>query len=207
MSIKPFLVAVFCLCIAGTCLGQDADNEPDAKQGSSVPVKKNSHVLAFSPMQFTENGVGFSFSYEKAIDKEGVVAFNIPIISTFNLSRSYYEEARNKQDPMFYCSPGLKFYPTGTYGKTRYAIGPALVVGAGEISDSYYYNYKSDQVRTFSKFMLGIMVANSLNINPSEHIYLGLDLGLGFTYINMWDGVSQGIEPIVQGGFKIGYRF
>ena len=58
-----------------------------------------------------------------------------------------------------------------------------------------------------SHFLVGMMVNNSLNVNPSEHLYIGLELGLGFTYIDKVNDIKQGANPLVQGAFKVGYRF
>ena len=181
---------------------------------ASPRLKMGNQILAISPMQFTENGVGFSFSYEKGIDKDGIIAYNLPIISTFNLSNN--ADNGGHQDAMFYLSPGIKFYPTGSYGKVKYAIGPSLVLGAGEKTTGYTDQHYDTTTRSYtytttsttrSKFLLGIMVDNSINLNPTPHFYLGLNFGFGFTYINTLNGANQGVNGIVQGGFKIGYRF
>ena len=171
-------------------------------------------LIAIAPIQFTENGVGLAVNFEKAIDKDGIISYNLPAIATFNLNNS--SDNGQKQDPMFYFSPGIKFYPTGMFGKTKFAIGPSLVIGAGEKTTSQNYSTYDpvhstytyyNSLTTRSKFILGIMVSNSLNINPTPHFYLGLDFGFGITYINKLDGANQGLNGIVQGGFKLGYRF
>ena len=113
---------------------------------------------------------------------------------------------------MYYIMPGLKFYPTTGYGTVRYAIGPSAVIGSGTKTYSYttydpinggYTNYSSDQTH----FVFGLIVNNSLNINPTPHLYIGGELGLGFTYIDRIGGVGQGVNVLAQGNFKIGYRF
>lgn len=179
-------------------------------------IKLGSRVLAAAPIQFTENGVGFSVGYEKALDRAGIIAFTLPVIATFNLNNQSEDVANKHQDAMFYFAPGLKFYPTGGYGRTKYAVGPSLVIGAGEKTTGGEYSYYSGYggyhtgftpYETSSKFILGILVNNSLNINPAPHLYLGMDFGFGFTYINQVGGVNQGITGMVQGGFKMGYRY
>ncbi len=179
-----------------------------------MALKNN--LICISPFQFTENGVGFSFNYEGGIDKEGAITYNFPIIATFNLNnhQDYYGNNINSssQDPMVYFSPGLKFYPTSCYGRVKYAIGPSLVVGAGQHTTySDFYNQTTQSYSysetTQTKFILGIILTNSLNVNATKHFYFGADLGLGFTYINRLGGVNQGITGIVQGGFRVGYRF
>ncbi len=224
MNKKSIVAAFVGLLLAGSVSAQDNSKHNDndeTNMPSGMHDVNNSttihglslhpSVWAISPMQFTENGVGLSLSYEKAIDKAGIIAYNIPVIATFNLANTNNYGQSSHQDAMFYVSPGLKFYPTGCFGKSKYAIGPTLVIGGGQkttYNDVYdpYNNYYGNTYTTHSKFILGIMISNSLNINPTEHFYLGLDFGFGFTYIHQWDGVNQGMTGLVQGGFKIGYR-
>lgn len=184
-------------------------------QYRSADMKLADNILAIAPIQFTENGVGVALSYEKTIDKAGIIAYSLPVIATFNLNGQTEAHDGKHQDAMFYFSPGLKFYPTGSRGRTKYAIGPSLVIGAGEKTTGGAYHYWSgysylsgfNPYETHSKFMLGILVNNSLNINPSPRMYIGMDFGFGFTYINQLGGANQGITGMVQAGFKIGYRF
>lgn len=190
--------------------GRYARNRNEVRMRGNETVRLGSSIYSISPIQFTENGFGVAVSYEKAIDKTGIVSFILPVMATFNLNNHEETIYDKHQDAMFYFSPGLKFYPTSMFGKVKYAIGPSLVVGAGEKTrgGEYYYGYNPsyDPYYTQTKFMLGILVNNSLNFNPSEHLYMGMDLGFGFTYINRLGGINQGISGMVQGGFKIGYR-
>lgn len=205
---KKVLLACCSLLIAG---GSFAQTQEEGQPVAS-PVRHSSteSILSVAPIQFTENGVGLSFSYEKWIDNAGIISYNLPVIATFNLNSS--TNLGDHQDAMFYIAPGLKFYPTSSHGTLKYAIGPSLVIGAGEKTKDYgYYDNTTYQhvydYKTQSKFMLGVMVSNSLNINPTAHFYLGLDFGFGFTYINRVGGSNDGLTGIVQSGFKIGYRF
>ena len=190
----------------------------ETKGGNEEPsgskVSYGPNVLALSPMEFSENGLGIALSYERAIDEKGVIAFYMPAVLTFNLNSNHYDYAtgntvNGNQDAMFYAMPGVKLYPTGSFGTVRYAVGPSLVIGDGQKS-STDYSYLSGNpaiYRTQSHFVLGIMVNNSLNINPSPRIYLGLELGMGFTYMNQIGGINQNTMFLAQGGFRIGYRF
>jgi hypothetical protein len=110
---------------------------------------------------------------------------------------------------MFYLMPGIKIYPTGGFGKVKYAIGPSLVVAdgtkTGEIYDPYYGG--TNQFISEDHFMLGMMVNQSVNINPTPRLYLGSEFGFGFTYINSLAGINQTTAGLVQFSFKVGYRF
>ena len=57
------------------------------------------------------------------------------------------------------------------------------------------------------RFSLGMIVNNTLNINPTPHLYLGLELGLGVSYIDRIGGINYGSEGLAQFGFSVGYRF
>lgn len=170
------------------------------------------NIWTVSPMYFTENGVGLAVSYERSLDPGGIVAYTLPVIATFNLNNSNETAAGKNEDAMVYFAPGFKFYPTSNRGVVKYAVGPSLVFGAGERTtggDRYFlgYNYYSEPYLTRTKLMMGMMVDNSLNITPTEHLYMGINFGFGFTYINRLGGSNYGTSGIVQGGFKIGYRF
>ncbi len=205
MRLTPFLVAVFSLLVTRTSFGQDTDNDNPPAQKASSPMLKLKAVVSFSPMQFSENGVGIAFSFETVFDKDkdGIVAIYIPVITTVNVSGNFENGSPHQRDGMVYYGLGLKFYPTGCYGRVKYALGPTLVQGMGTQTDYPAYSY----YHTYSKFIFGILVSNSLNINATDHVYLGLDLGLGYTFINAWDQKLRGMAAITQGGFKIGYRF
>ena len=173
--------------------------------GKVNPVKLS--ILAVAPMQFTDNGVGFSLSYEHGLDAGGIVSYILPVAATFDMSNTSYTNS------MFYFMPGLKFYPTSWKGKVKYAIGPSVLFGAGERHENYdvvmpmysSYYYGTDQEG--SKYQLGVIVNNYLNFQPTAHLYMGLEFGFGFTYLNQFMGRNQGVDGLVQGNFKIGYKF
>ncbi len=196
----------------------EAGNEDNFAVGTSQSeerpkVKYGRNLVALAPLQFTDNGLGFSLSYERVLDKDGIISFYLPIITTFNLnSGSYLNSTTNTyvnghQDMMLYLMPGVLLYPGGSLGKVRYGIGPSVVYATGEKSDVRTDAWGNAYEQISSRTMLGMMLNNSLNINPSQHIYLGLEFGIGFTYLNRVDGINNDTRGLVQGGFKIGYRF
>ncbi len=186
--------------------------EPGDDPGSPKP-KYGRNLVALAPLQFTDNGLGMSLSYNRALDKDAIISFYLPVIATFKLnSGSYLNSATNTyvnghQDMMLYLMPGVLLYPGGSLGKVRYGIGPSIVYATGEKSSVLLDPWGAAYEKTVSHTMLGIVLNNSLNINPSEHIYLGLEFGFGFTYLNRIDGINNDTRGLVQGGFKLGYRF
>jgi hypothetical protein len=164
-------------------------------------------VISFAPFQFTENGVGTGLSWEHTLDREGYLAFELPVVVTLNPNNSANNSGAGN-DAMFYAMPGLKLYPTGL-GRVKYAVGPNFVIATGQKSTQVFpYIYSSSPYyENQSHSLFGMIINNSLNLNPTARLHVGLDLGMGFTYVNKIGGVSQGMAFLIQGGFKIGYRF
>ncbi len=194
---------------------EDVFNDNNNQQGKSNFEKSRAnysetsskpHIFAFSPFQFTENGVGIAVNFEKALDKEGLFAFYFPIITTFNLSNN--QNVGSNTDPMFYIMPGIKYYPYGSFGKSQYAIGPSLVLAGGQKTTTIYDGYNSVLSRNvYTHTIFGIILNNSLNMNATDKIYVGLDFGFGFCYINSIGSDNKGMSGLVQGGFKMGFRY
>ena len=122
---------------------------------------------------------------------------------------------------MAYLYPGVKFYTGKKLARVSYCIGASLVAGLGQ-AELTTIRYKLDTViqggqeyyrRTVSsttnvnvgRLKLGMMVTNALNIRVGNHIYTGLELGLGYSYINRQDGVNQHRSALAQIGLKLGY--
>ncbi len=176
------------------------------------------NVLAVAPVAITDQGVGFGLSYERSLDDRGMFSFYLPVAYSFQVQEDYYwaPGTYNQTEYMMYAYPGVKIYPTGAFGKVRYGIGPSLVVGVGQQYDNNYYSgdpyiYPPQpgygQPNYASRFVLGAIINNSLNINPTERLYLGIELGLGVTYMNKWDSWNGRTQPLAQAAFRIGYRF
>lgn len=179
------------------------------------PARKNvnygNNIISVMPMQILTYDVGVGIAYERVLDKAGILSFYLPIMVEFdgaNNNRHGFMHPVGKTYPAYYIMPGLKLYPTGGKGVIRYGVGPNLAYRTGK-----EYQLKYDNMGNIigegeeTSNLLGIMVTNSLNINPTKNIHLGLELGLGFTYFNKVAGVEMGTDPLAQFGFKIGYRF
>lgn len=171
------------------------------------------NIVAFSPLQITEYGLGVGLSYERVLDKAAVISFYLPAAVTFtsfegNRTFGLPGQPDVTERPMFYIMPGLKFYPTGSKGIIRYAVGPNLVYAQGSRYDFIFdnqWNTIGVDWQTLTRF--GILVNNSMNINPSEHLHMGLEMGIGVTYINTQADTRLDPTALFQFGFKIGYRF
>lgn len=181
------------------------ENRPARKK-----VKYGNNIISVMPMQIMTYDVGVGIAYERVLDKAGILSFYLPIMVEFDgtNNRNSFINPNGKTYPAYYIMPGLKLYPTGGKGVVRYGVGPNLAYRTGNEDQLVYDNLGNIIGKTVeTRTLLGIMVTNSLNINPTKNIHLGLELGLGFTYFNKLGGVEMGTEPLAQFGFKIGYRF
>jgi hypothetical protein len=204
-------------------------SNPSSLDGSPMPgadhhyhlVLPWNHIqtIALAPFQFSENGVGVGLSYERALDAEGIISVYLPVIATWNLNtrdnnNNYYygTTSNNLTNSMYYAMPGIKFYPTGM-GRIKYAVGPSAVIGVGQkvVNDYAYYNYPYTSSYNYgtleNRFLFGMMINNSLNVNATPHLYIGAELGLGFSYFDRINNVNEGTKFLTQGSFKIGYTF
>lgn len=198
---------------------------PDREAKEHPKVKYGRNIIAIAPLQVTE-GVGLGLSYERVLDKKGIISFYLPATIAFNTSNNsgeffpggYYNNygyPYNETYNTYYVMPGIKIYPTGSKGKVRYAVGPSLAFVFGKQYNAYYPDpliYPSQypyylSYRLEDRFAFGMMINNSLNIQPTPHLYLGLELGLGVTYIQQIGGVDVGTNTLGQFAFKVGYRF
>lgn len=177
-------------------------------------VKYGNNIISVMPMQIT-SGVGVGLAYERVLDKEGILSFYMPATVAFNdntIDPVTGTTTTGNTQPTYYIMPGVKFYPTGGKGVVRYAVGPnlAYVTGNDYVNELLYDNAGNvvgQDIGWRKRSALGIMITNSLNINPTAHIHMGLELGLGFTYFNKVANRTVNTDFLGQFGFKIGYRF
>ena len=238
---KKLLVAAFSMLLLNPAFAQDNSDDDgilNERIGLDGSPKLTGHdegphgghwnhltTIAIAPFQYTETGVGFGLSYERALDHQGIISAYVPAIGSFNMGRNnnnnynnYYGNYNGGTNYMFSVMPGVKFYPTGM-GKVKYALGPNAVIGYGRNSnygyaDPYYYTYNSSTLYapyyyTSNRFILGMMLNNSLNVNATPHLYIGAEMGFGFTYLTMNTryNYNEGMKFLTQGAFKIGYTF
>ncbi len=212
MTARTFLSLFLSVALCSSTFAQENNGRNFDNKVAQPKMLPN--IVSLAPLQFSENGLGVGFSYERMLDKSNYISFYLPLIATFDLNNGTYTDLNGlrhngNSDAMFYCMPGIKVYPTGAEGLIKFGIGPSIVIGAGQKSEKVYngpygaisgYNVNDHQV-------VGMIINNSLNINTSTHIYLGLDFGFGITYFSRSAGLNDGTNGLVSGSFKIGYRY
>lgn len=188
----------------------------ERKKHSRHSSNYGKNVIAFAPAQLTNDGFGFGLSYERMLDKDNLVAFYLPVSYTYTNLRTddyYYNGSSNSSGftnkaNMFYAYPGFKIYPRGL-GIVRYGVGPSIAIGTGsKLSErSYDSNTGNYYYNTENHFLLGFVVNNSVNINPTPQLFLGLELGLGVSYLDQVNGANKGVDFLTQFAFRVGFRF
>jgi hypothetical protein len=183
------------------------------------------NILSLSPVHMTNtSATGFGISYERILDKNRILSLYFPVAFSFKTSNNTYNNITGYYDKdkstMLWLYPSLKIYPTGSTGIVRYSVGPMLAIGSGSSSykrqtydpNTGNYNYEKTSE---DLFVLGLLVNNSLNIQPTPKIHLGLELGIGIPYYTnensnnatYYYSNTYSDGPIVQFNFNIGYRF
>lgn len=130
-------------------------------------------------------------------------------------------ETNHRGNGMVYFYPGIKIYPAGSNKRVSYSVGASLVLGVGNVEvtqrtyaiDSFmqggglYYRRTMTSKKTDNEMQMktGFMVTNALNLRPTNKLYLGLELGVGYSYLHMQDGQSIARGALAQAGLKIGY--
>lgn len=178
------------------------------------------NILSIAPIQMAnESAVGFGLQYERVVDKKNIVSIVLPFAMVFYTDDNYnaynnnYSDRKTRSFSYFY--PGIKIYPTGSNRPVSYGVGISAALGFGSKNFSTYNNGTSNYYYEEKEiFKAGLLINNSLNIQPTKNLYLGLELGLGFTYYNgenhyYNNNYSNTFDdgPMVQFSFKLGYRF
>ncbi len=176
----------------------DSKDETDRKQhsrynkeGNGIKYKKN--ILCIVPLGAVADDqnstLAVGISYERQIDKNGYLAFSLPLLispegisNDQNSAYSNYGSA-GKIDNIFYAMPCLKIYPFGNKGRVKYAVGPSVYFSVGhQTVNNFTYDPNYNPIMTSESkdyFVSGVMITNSLNFNPTKSLYLGIDLSIG----------------------------
>lgn len=203
------------------------DKAPIHETQPRPQIKYGGNIISAALINLSEMGYGVGLAYERSLDKKGMISFYLPVnVCLGGLGGNHYSmyggsyNTRNRTIYQFL--PGVKFYPTGNQGKVRYAVGPQLVYETGSIErEQWIYDPLSSwggggyyQVGNVDMSKLGVMINNSLNMYPTQHLFIGLDLGLGLPYSHKEENLSTGVmeergtdAPLVQFNFRFGFRF
>lgn len=177
----------------------------------SKPVYGN-NILRLMPLTVFNDGVGLGLSYERILDPAGKVGVNIPVSLGIRNGYDNMSGMNTEMNTTVLINPGIKFYPSGQR-KVTYAIGASLFAAMGTDDGYRYDNQGIYRYMNGSFLKTGILVNNYLQFNLSPKVNIGMELGIGPIYLNQYkDNTTnstrnEGIEPMGQFSFHIGYRF
>ena len=190
----------------------DHDRGRRSRHWGASNEKYGKNIIAIAPIQMANEGpAGVGIHYERVIDKKNIISLKLPFAVIFQ-SEDRYNSGTNLSEreitPFYYFYPGVKIYPTGSNRRISYGVGPSVPLGFGRKLTSRYVGgntvYSEKDV-----FKTGLLINNSLNMQPSKNLYIGMELGLGFGYYDSGDNLAtfDSSDPFVQFNFAIGYRF
>ena len=215
------------------------DNEPNEAKTTHHRSKDKGglygkNIFSFTPAAYTAdinggiNDVGIGLTYERLVDRNGRLGFNVPIILCFSSPRDFdsYGVSATQAYHSLYFMPGIKFYPARDRVKVRYSMGGSFFCAFGNEPMAVYeydagggvynpntgtYTYPNES-GTYHYTMYGLMFTNSLNITAGSHVFMALDFTVGSPigdnrYSNTGNNFTGGSDPFVQMAFKIGYRY
>jgi hypothetical protein len=195
MNFKTCLLSTLTVLTAGLANAQEG--------GGKMLPQLPDNIISVAPLQVTDEGVGIAASYERNLDKkQGLISFYMPVAVSLDKNNAYNT---------YYIMPGVKIYPSGNQGMVKYSVGPSLCflsnkenVNTPITYDQWGFptSYKNE---TINRFMMGMLINNTLNIDPSAHLHMALEFGLGFSYLSSYD--PDPTKAFAQLGFQIGYRF
>ncbi len=192
--------------------------QPQQNVQPAQPVRKGfgSNILALAPIQMTNASVmGFGLHYERMLDPKGIITAYLPMAFSVVSKRAYvsnsngYGSYETEYGSFFWFYPGLKVYPGGNKHIVNYGVGPSLAMGWGTVPVTYSDFNGRTKFRSEDRSYFGMMINNSLTIQPTSSLVVGGELGLGIPYnIYRNDGDSDYRNvPLVQFKFFLGVRF
>ncbi len=217
-----------------------AGSEDSSKVLSGSPVVYGKNIISFIPVHIIQSvPYGFGIQYERFLGKTQFLSIRIPASVSFIKSdqREGYSNKSRRTGQMFWTYPGVKIYLVRNKRKFSLAVGSNLVLGVGSVpvtryNPNYNYNAGNNTGNSFyeyawdNKFVVGMMAGGSLNFQPLPKLYIGIDMGLGYSfndneglvrsnssssssYNNSYTYSNNNYEnaPLVQFALSMGYRF
>lgn len=203
MRISTFFIAAFLL----------TQTEPVSAQKPADKPAYGKNIIAIAPLQMIQIvRAGLGLHYERQMDERGKFSFYLPVAFFLNEVgiRNNKTGVVNKGNRLVtYLYPGFKFYPAGSGHQFTYSMGGSLAIGLDYAdADEMISPIRGpiDSWNHVSNTMAGFMFQNGLNIQATPKFYMGLELGLGLTFLasGSWQG---NVLPIYQLNYKFGYRY
>lgn len=197
------------LLLIAACIAGSAAMAQSKKAGMTY----GNNIVRLYPINVFEfGGVGLGLGYERILTDDGKLGVKLP----FHLGlRSQWDNfsgpnGSNTTNYALMFNPGIKFYPSGQR-KVTYGLGFSIF-GITASNDRYEGNWNgTSRFVSGSSAHLGMMVDNSLQFNLSPKFNIGMEVGLGPSYLNRYtEGALSWSDPLRFMGsfnFHMGYRF
>lgn len=180
---------------------------------SIIPGAYTSQVN-FNDLKMNDPGIGIS--YERLLDQNGHIGFTLPVMINF-ISANDFSSVNvgypGSLNPSGYTSvtfmPGIKFYPARKGSMFRYSMGASFFTIFGK-EPFFVYDGNSGSTDDYHYTIYGLMFSNSLNISPTQHLYLSLDMNTGMPVSDNRQANTSFdfvFSPLFQFILSVGYRF
>jgi hypothetical protein len=145
-------------------------------------------------------GPGFGLSYERIIGQRNKVSAGLLLAYCFGDGTRTRYAGEVQRPRMINIEPAIRYYPCKTNGIVRYAVGGMLLIGFGEGKDNdYLYHGTPFSHRT----IMGLMLVNSVHIQPIPQLRISMELGIGPCSDNNYHGAPV----VVQGNTGLAWRW
>lgn len=196
------------------------------KKSSSKNDKTNNNIVCIVPTAFPYdqtiyNDIAVGASYERLFGRNKMFGFTITGLINFyapyDPNNNTTTGATTTANPAlnhtsYYLIPGIKFYPGGAKAKFRYSVGVCAFVAKGNETDKSYYidqnGVTQEMIKKINFTAAGMLLSNSLNLSPGNHLYMGLQFDMGCPFAdNRVNGGTGVNSPMIMLAFRGGYRF
>jgi|GEM_PF-6720604 len=154
--------------------------------------------IAMASAVINNGGAGFGLQYEYVVNEKKTVSLYIPFMVCITPEPSY---THSINAVMYFINPGFRIFPTSSKGVVRYSIGLSALMGFGEGRNGDHIETRADLT---SRAVGGLLLVNALHFQPTTHIRISLEIGIG---------LGSDDQPLTQGNFigqlsaGLGYRF
>lgn len=157
---------------------------------------------------FVDGGVGVGFGYERLLSKDGKVGLNLPFHFGFR-QEDNFNNGNNAgiSNSAYMFNPGLKFYPAGQR-KVNYSIGLSLF-GMYATNDGFDWDNNLGVNRLVQREIIkgGMLINNAIQFNVGDRFNLGMEVGLGPSYLNQTKTKQIGSTTTYNGGIDLMANF
>jgi len=169
-----------------------------------------------SMAETVNNSMGLGIGYERALDKNGKWAVELPVTIGLPGTQQHFDYGVT---PLFNSCysfmPGAKFYTGHKASKVRYSVGTSFLYETGR-QQQYYESTPGMTTNSVRYQAFGSLINNAINVYPVKNFSVSLDFAFGMggqhysgsrIYLDPFKNTSYEIGGVFQFILKAGYRF